>query len=888
MDGRGGCMGGSSGSQVTRIAVIVAASCLVAAALPAHAIEQTGDILVTVRSEDGAGLPGVALLIAGPSLLGERSGSTDADGRFTFRALPPGSYRIECRGKDRTRIQIDRIVVDVGKTSPVPVTLSAGALREIVTVHAKAPLIDATRTTSQETYDRDFLDDAQLGLERRTYQSVPGASVGVTLATSPGSYSVSLPQFRGGSLTDNLTLLDGVDIGDPIYSWAGNTLLPFDAIEQVQVQTGGFQPEFGRTTGGVTNVVTRSGGNAFSGSVDLRYGDENLVASGDHFDPDEVTYVRGSGEAALGGPIVKDKLWYFVAGGVYHLEDGLPGAPLTADSRRELALGKLTWQVAAPHKLSLEYLGNWETIDNANPTPPSPIAAGAGTFRWRDASFWTTQYQGILHPKLIVEAQIGRFDATAQSRPESGNQTLRCQTDYLTGTLTRACVSGGSARSRDVVMASVTWQSGRHALKGGTDLQRTKNHGWNFAGGGGGDTVAPDAHGVKTMLTAWDLVSRMDSTRRGEFGGYYAQDEWRIHPRVTASLGLRYSTYGFFNDLGENVWRNDLWEPRLGVAWDATGDATNVFKASACRFGMAPTLMTLTNTNAHSQVLAYFVNETIAGYYEGLGPTPLDVNGDGRIEERAYLSTFGGPGFQSFAHGGRVRIPHVDELTVSYERRLGPQSALGVAYVRRRGRDLIEDYTDQETGLSYIDNLPGLETRYDAVEVKYRGEWQGFHLRASYIWSRSEGNVAYGEWPGISQDYDFPAVSENRWGWLPGDTRHAVKLNGWWTLPKGFQMGYSGVYFSGFPWTVRVPVNPYGFEFPEGRGSRRLPAFKQLDLEFSKGIAIRHTELRMFVTVINVFNAESVTAVAEAQPIAGQPADYQDTRRIQLGLHYSF
>jgi hypothetical protein len=866
----------------------VAALHLLAAMPPALAIEQTGDIAVTARSEYGAALPGVALSISGPSLLGERSGLTGADGRFTFRALPPGSYVLDCSREDRIRIQIEGIIVEVGMTSPVPVALPSGAIEETVTVRARAPLIDSTRTSSQETYDREYLSNAQIGLESRAYQNVPGASAGVTLATSPGTNSVALPQIRGGALTDNLTLLDGVDIGDPTYSWAGNTLLPFDAMEQVQVQTGAFSAEFGRSTGGVTNVVTRSGGDAFSGTVDLRYGDENFVSSGDHYDPDAVTYMRGSAEATLGGPVAKDKLWFFVAGGEHRLKDGLPGAPLTADSRREMALGKLTWQVAPVHKVSLEYLGNWETIDNANPTPPSPVAAGAGTHRWRDTWFWTSQYQGILSPTVIVEAQVGQFQATAQSRPESGNRTLRCQTDYLTGTLTRACVSGGSERGRDLAVASVTWQAGGHALKVGVDLQRTSNHGWNFAGGGGGDTVAPDANGVKTVLTAWDLVSQMDSTRRGEFGGYYVQDEWRVHPRLTADLGLRYSTYSFFNDLDENVWRNDLWEPRLGVAWDATGDARNVFKVSACRFGMAPTLMTLTNTNAYSQVLAYFVNETIGGYYAGLGPTPLDVNGDGTIEERAYLATFGGRGFQSFAHGGRVKIPHVDELSVSYERRLGPQSALGAAYVHRRGRDLTEDYTDQETGLSYIDNLPGLETQYDAVEVTYRGQWKGFHLRASYVWSESEGNVAYGEWPGISQDYDFPAVSENRWGWLPGDTRHAVKVNGWWALPRGYRIGYSGVYYSGFPWTLRVPAYPYGFVFPEGRGSRRLPAYKQLDVEFSKGFAIRRTEMRMFVTVINVFNAESVTAVAEAEPIAGQPLDYQDTRRVQLGLHYSF
>jgi len=232
-------------------------------------------------------------------------------------------------------------------------------------------------------------------------------------------------------------------------------------------------------------------------------------------------------------------------------------------------------------------------------------------------------------------------------------------------------------------------------------------------------------------------------------------------------------------------------------------------------------------------------------------------------------------------------MPHVDEFAVSYERRLQAESAIGATYVRRRGRDLIEDTYDEASGKLIIDNLPGLATRFEAIEIRYRGQWNGFHLRGSYVWSKNEGNVWYQGY-GLNWDYDFPATSENRWGWLPTDTRHGVKVNGWWALPGGFQIGYGAVYYSGFPLTYRQPALPWGDEFPEGRGSRRLPSFRQLDLEFSKGFTIGKTDLRLYLSVINVLNAESVTAVNEYEPLAGQPTDYQKPLRLQLGMHYTF
>src|SRR5262249_131086 len=154
----------------------------------------------------------------------------------------------------------------------------------------------------QDNYGPEYLQQVSIGSNGRDYLSVIANSAG----TGPGDGAN--PTVRGSTLGGNVYLIDGVDSTDPVTATFGPNFV-YNAIQEIQFQTGGFNAEFGRATGGIANVVTKSGGNAFSASFDGRYRDENFYSSGDHFDPDDFDIKHEVYEATFGGPIVKDKLW---------------------------------------------------------------------------------------------------------------------------------------------------------------------------------------------------------------------------------------------------------------------------------------------------------------------------------------------------------------------------------------------------------------------------------------------------------------------------------------------------------------------------------------------------------------------------------------------------
>ena len=859
------------GVRLVRLAMAV----LGLAPTMALALGPTGDLEVVARDQSGVFLQGVSLRLSGTGLLGERAATSGPDGRYVFRALPPGTYDVDASKEGHARVRREGLVLDAGRTATVFVTLPPGAFEEEVTVVGREPLLDSVRTVSQVTYDRDYLERVPVGLDARPY--------GAVAARTP---SVVGSQVRGGSFIDNLYLVDGMDSGDPYFSTEAATVIP-SAMEQVQVQTGAFSADLGRATGGVISVVTKSGGNEVSGTVDLRYGDGSMLNKGDHFDPDAIGYSRKVAEFGVGGPLVRERLWYFVAGAYNNSEDAPPGSAVTKEGRGTSALVKLTWQAAPSHTLTLLGMRSPQSTDNANVSPVvAPEASQVLDTTNRLASL---RYVGVLAPNVVVDAQVANFRSTLFGAPQSGDYETRCAVGYLDGITSRNwCVIEEFARSRDSFLGSVTWQRGAHALRGGIDLQQVVTGGTYQRPGGGVDIVAPDATG-QTVTVLWrDTVFFAIDHEEADLYAGYVQDEWRVHPRTTLLLGLRYSEARNRNDIGQTLIQTHLLEPRLGVSWDVRGDARNVLKATWSRFGYASTLVAVDAGNQNTAIVDFYGNETVGGYFSGAGPVPEDLNGDGIIEDRVYLYTGGGPGGVAYADGGKLDAPRTEEWSLSYDRQFLPGVAAGVTYVRRRSTRMFEDRFDEASEQHVIDNVPGLLRTYEALEMRVRGEWKRARLQASYVWSKNLGNLSYSLYSGTTTEWDTPSLSTNRWGFMNTDTRHALKADGYVQLPVGFEIGYRYTYVSGFAWTLERSALPYGREFPEGRGTRRLPHFSQLDLDFSKTFAINDTALRLIVSVLNVANQEAVTAVNTLETVAGTPTDYQRPRRFEVGVRVGF
>jgi hypothetical protein len=336
------------------------------------------------------------------------------------------------------------------------------------------------------------------------------------------------------------------------------------------------------------------------------------------------------------------------------------------------------------------------------------------------------------------------------------------------------------------------------------------------------------------------------------------------------------------------VFDTSLLQPRLGVAWDIKGDGRSALKFSAGRY-MHPGVLGISAFTNRYPTVDWFANENVAGYGFGLGPVPVDLNGNGVIEDRMFRNSSGGTPIGSTADGGRLDAPNVIELAASYERRLGAAAVIGLTLVQRETNEILETTVDPVEGTDVLDNVAQLERRYQGVELRFEGHWRRFNALASYTLSRSEGHVS-SIW-GTGSGFDHPEMSVNRYGYLSDDARHVVKLHGFSPLPVGFEIAYGFLFHTGFPYTPQrylVAEYGYGFEYLEPRGSRRLPSYWQLDLEARKQFDVGFGNLTLIFSVLNVFNEQAVVEVSEMEGSLGEPLLWQQPRRFEAGLRYTF
>ena len=262
-----------------------------------------GSLSGVVKDSEGKPLPGVAVTVTAPVLQGERVTYTKMDGTFVLVNLPPGDgYRVVYSLSGFTDVERTGLQVFVGKDTQANATLNLERVQAEVTVTAAPPVVDVTQTDTSQNFTSDYLRQIPIGAAGRSYQSI--------LEQAPGVVGRSNPNVMGGNILENSFLVDGINTTDPV-THTFTFVLNFDAIQEVSLLTSGYAAEYGMASGGVVNVVTKSGGNKFSGTADGRYSTNEFSEKGEHFDPNasESRFIEYS--ATLGGPILRDKLWFF-------------------------------------------------------------------------------------------------------------------------------------------------------------------------------------------------------------------------------------------------------------------------------------------------------------------------------------------------------------------------------------------------------------------------------------------------------------------------------------------------------------------------------------------------------------------------------------------------
>ena len=838
------------------LATPIALLALLAASTSALA-QTTGDIVGRVMDEQGGALPGVAVEARGPSFQGVRTSVSDANGTYRLVLLPPGLFKVTATLPGFATSE-ETVTVSLAKTSTADIRLRP-AVQEQLVVTGEAPVVDTTSTSLGSNFDSREIRSLPTG---RNYSSVVLVSPGVTTqSANTESFSNTIAVY-GSSGLENSFILDGADTSGIEYGSQGKEL-NFEFIQEVDVKTGGYQAEFGRSTGGIINVITKSGGNEFHGDVFGYYDADALQAENRH--PDENLYGTTQGFSKydfgfdLGGYLWKDRIWFF---GAYdrvknvitsELSSG-PNAGELVDSPsvRNLASGKLTFMINPSHTVVGGFFQDPRTDTGAINDGAHTLNGEPSTFLGRQdfgGQDWTARYTGLFGPSLVATAQFARHEERNSVGPATqagqGIQYLDSRADDVQ--------SGGFGLiqrknfTRHFYGGAVTKYAGNHEIKGGFEYETQDAIVTKRMSGGQqvriidnpGDPSRPVYRHFYWSVPGASVpdnvpVSQLNATPAHKMLTAYLQDSWTVLPNLTLNAGVRWDEQKIYDSQGtKQIDLNDDFAPRIGVVWDPTNDRrTKVYGSFGYYYEQLPMDLVIRQYSFEQQPVIY-----------NFDPVALDLDLDAAIianDEGAILQG-GGKVLGGFTTPSdpNIKGQYLREFLLGAEREVIPNMAVGVKYIYRNYGRIIEDFLCADDGtycmgnpgegiMSTIFNLnyepgfpaPDPQRIFRGVQLdvtkRFADNWS---LVASYLWSRLDGNYDGGfapytqprgtADPNISAAYDYFDFFTNgqdldtitNRGPLSNDRRHQIKVYGTYVAPFGLNLGMAGYFRTGTPLT---------------------------------------------------------------------------------------
>src|SRR5690242_19416292 len=329
----------------------------------------TGSIEGTVTDTAGAAVPGISVRVSGPNLISAQTATTDSNGRCKVLNLTPGRYSVAVEAdKGFAKFEKNEVEVNLSHTSSVEIQLQpAGAQASVTITDTAGAAVDVSGTTTGSNVSSDQFSNFP------TQRTVQGLYTIAPTVTRSGLRDATGrdrdPSVGGASGPENNYILDGVNTTDPAFGGSGANL-PFEFVQEVEIKTGAYGPEYGKSTGGIFNVITKSGGNQFHGDV-FGYGTtKGLVREVKNF-PFTGSAANGFSEVDLGGdiggPIVKDKLWFFGAFNPqkrknYYLTQTFH-SPVQNDVTIPFYAGKITWAINQKNTFTASTFGDFTKID---------------------------------------------------------------------------------------------------------------------------------------------------------------------------------------------------------------------------------------------------------------------------------------------------------------------------------------------------------------------------------------------------------------------------------------------------------------------------------------------------------------------------------------------
>jgi hypothetical protein len=888
---------------------------LAVVALPAFAQVQYGTVSGTVVDTQQEPVPGVTVTLSGPAMQGTRSTQTDAEGRYRLLPVPPGSgYTLIFTLDGFNTLEKTGLNVSLGKDTAVNAEMAASTFAETISVTADQVVVDTTASTVVTTVDSDLLDTLP---NDRFYPDM--------LALAPGVRPGNNPFANGASNDSNLYLIDGIDTTDPIYLTWG-TQINWDIVDEAEVQTGGFTAEYGRSTGAVMNMITKSGGNDLSLLARFTLDEKDWSASPGI---EEETGAQKAGadtwdeprpSIAIGGPILRDRLWFFVSYENRDLtrdyayypsaEDALANTLTTGEFyyKGHFFSGKLTWQVNPSHSIMGFY--------NEDPIDFYPLYAGSRGDRYYSPDAERSQFQGsedialhwngLFSDRWFIEAKYQDHNQKLDI-PEAGVPWEEGK-PYIYDTLSGYNYSSApydfySDRYRDGILLTASYfldtASSSHQFKAGVDwADMSPKAFWYW-----------NVNGWYRMRGTEPIRKELWPNQTGprpfyqDYMGLFIQDKWQLG-KLTLNLGLRAEATEIFNNVKNSLIKfgfSDQIAPRLGFSYDLNGD---VVRGSIGRF-------------------YYMPSNYIAQYFAEIPDRHLRYSWNGTCDPNA------GPVWEqpdncwSFvydipvAFGSTTIDPsldpnYMDEVTLGYEKRLSDLLAGSISFIWREQDQGIDFYDPEGSGYYYITNIPNGARDYPEVgeELASKKFWEyqalqlslrkrfgkdGFQFIANYTYvikSDAWDNVDTNKWAFVF--WAPETMDPKRYG--TSESPHYLKLNGSYTMPWRMVLGLSAYWNSG---NVYAPVS---WMWPDGswtwyttyfvgdRGSQEVGDNWEADLYIEQPFKIGPLDLSIYANVFNAFNNQQPTARLNNvdYDTYGEPSAWQSPRRVQLGIKIEY
>jgi hypothetical protein len=799
---------------------------------------QTGTLSGTVKDPDGLIVPGVTVGVVSPALQGERNTVTDANGHYSIPGLPPGTYTVRFELPGMAPVIQEGTIVPLGGVAVVDATLRLAGLTELVQVVAERSSV-VTTPTAMTNLRAEEVASMPIG---RTPFRLAEVAPGVTDNTP----NVGQVTISGAFAYDNVFMVDGVDVNDNLFGTANNVFIE-DAIAETQVLTSGISAEYGRFSGGVINLVTKRGGNSFSGAfranlTNPAWSKETPleVSRGTTRVDDVSTFYEGT----LGGPILRDRLWFFTAGRRERSDlqrafqqIGTPYVTGTENDRFEI---KLTGSVASGHTLQGSFINNKTAdIDRPSIAPERSITASTLVTRQLPNKLFVTNYNGPIASQVFVTAQYSekRFGF----RNTGGTDTNILASPFLTrGVLgvpaglhfNAPYFSSNDPEDRNNKQFSgsasyflTTSGAGSHDFKGGFEHYTSTRTGGNSQSATGyvfntdyattaaglplldsqGRVVprfvsSPTVGGSPTRLQNW--LSVQGATIDIRTLSIYFQDRWRLTPQLTFDLGVRFEDVK--SDATGDIVGADTRSvvPRLAATYDIAGDGKTILQATYAHYsGKFSETQFARNTNVGTPSLLLL---------EYTGPEGTGVDFAPGFDLANYRVIGGNfPTANVFFDDG-TSAPITREFTTSVGREFGRAFVKGI-YTWRDTSNFFEDFLNNPSadgkttvirdGVNFgvFDNVVYSNSddpvrRYQALQFIGRFDARS-NLILNATWTvqlKNEGNFEgeAGNQPGSTSvigDYPELYIPERNYpvGRLDDFQRHKVRVYGIYTQRMG-------------------------------------------------------------------------------------------------------